>query len=205
MPALPTLPALLILLETERAVRTSIAAPRTFRRYPVVVPPAVFAVPANRHRRESLPNEPQPNKAVAVASFFVICRPCYHSGSYFLWTERHLGLPASHTPQSGRSAARTAAAPVTRKGTRRKKIEIVQLWRCASCSTRSRSTTSAILSTRPNIVLNHSTVLRTRSPNDAPPFFFAALSPHQHSSKARVRYQCSSALPSGWPSRSHRA
>jgi hypothetical protein len=51
IPALPALPSLLILSETERAVRTSIAAPRTLRRYPIVAPPVVIAISADGHRR----------------------------------------------------------------------------------------------------------------------------------------------------------
>jgi hypothetical protein len=40
---------------------------------------------------------------------------------------------AFHTPKSARSAAPLRQHRDQRKGTRRKKIEIVELWRCASC------------------------------------------------------------------------
>jgi hypothetical protein len=49
MLALPALPASLISLKTKRAVRASVSAPRTYRRYPVVHPSLMLAVSANRH------------------------------------------------------------------------------------------------------------------------------------------------------------
>src|ERR1700687_5315683 len=49
MPALSAKPARLSLVGAERAMRISILAPRTRRRYPVVLRASVFAVFADRH------------------------------------------------------------------------------------------------------------------------------------------------------------
>jgi len=66
--------------------------------------------------------------------FFVTRRPCYHSSLLFL-----MAVTSPRIARVPRTAKRPERCPhcgstaITRKGTCRKKIEIVQLWRCSSC------------------------------------------------------------------------
>src|SRR5882672_10289271 len=86
-------------------------------------------------REEDIKQSPQNKTAFLLRPFFVTCRLCYILSISICMASRTSPWIARvpHTAKRPERCLHCGSTAITRKGTRKKKIEIVQLWRCSSC------------------------------------------------------------------------
>src|SRR5882672_4767363 len=86
-------------------------------------------------REEDIKQSPQNKTVFLLRPFFVTCRLCYIPCTSICMASRTSPRIARvpHTAKRPERCPHCGSTAITRKGIRRKKIEIVQLWRCSSC------------------------------------------------------------------------